>query len=109
MNSGLGSVRAYAMSVRAYMCRTSCETERLSQRHLCVCTACTPLFKMEVLGTKVGTKGRRTVILNTKNVAANCVGLGMMVSMTCSMGWQEDGKASCQARARDHMLFLWTR
>jgi hypothetical protein len=74
-NSGLGSVRAYGggwrMSVGAYGIDT--------HGHLCVCTASTPLYQVEVLGSK----GRRTVILNTKNVSANCVGLGMMVSMPC--------------------------
>ena len=91
MNSGLGSVRAYAMSVRAYAMSVrayamsvrafamSVRAYRIdTERHLCVCTACTPLYQVEVLGTK----GRRTVIFNTKNVAAHCVGLGMMVSMT---------------------------
>lgn len=74
MNSRLGSVCAYAMPVGAY--RMAVGAFRVvTERHLCVCTACTPLYQVEVLGTK----GRRTVILNTKNIAANCVGLGMLV------------------------------
>lgn len=96
-NSGLGSVRAYGggwrMSVGAYG----------------ICTASTPLYQVEVLGSK----GRRTVILNTKNVSANCVGLGMMVSMPCVCVTWSVAKSrrapswrapSWQARVRDSTL-----